>query len=1331
MNPVPPTVDINVEPFDANRFPLQNGVHLLEASAGTGKTFALAHLVLRLVGEAGRSLRELLVVTFTEAAAGELRDRIGRRLQAALSGLEALAQPDAVWIAGDAVLRDWLLGLGAAVDPDIPLGLRPGTVAADVSLRARLLLALEELDAADITTIHGFCHRSLQRLALEAARPPGLQLESDGAALLEQVVHDYWQQQVLTLPASLVEGLDRRQVRPDTLLRLLRQLDGDPALQLQTLPEPCSPGTPLPEWLPGHWQALWQCFLAAWQERGRPLQADLRAIAAQWRAAGVSDKTYVPNPRSRRCEEVDAFIAAAGCDADGRPQPPDYCRVLELKPLEDYFHPGPFSRAARRVEGRARPVSLPQQPLMEAVAALRDSPAELVLLHACHWGRAELRRRRQQAGTTGFSQLLEDLDPGAATGPTPLLQGLAQRYAVALIDEFQDTDPIQWRILRQAFGRGGHQLVMVGDPKQAIYRFRGGDLATYQAAAARADRRYCLGENRRSTPELIDAFNRLMVGPGLMRSQLPVAAVQACSSRSGPGGPSLELLWLGEDRPAGEAAVSATALERRLPERVAAHVLHLLEQGAILRDGDRQRSLQPDDICLLVLNHRQAERLRQALERAGLASRLVSRADVFASPAATMLQRLLDALADPAGGRRLTLLAATPLLGWSAARIAAADAPEWSALAARLDQLARRLPQLGLLGVLADLLGGEGLARLAGSGRLIADLQQVTTLVEERRHAAALGAAAAADWLRRLRLQQDREPPEEHQAHSDRVDGAVSVVTIHRSKGLEFPVVICPYLWKAAAQAGPATPGARWSPPGTDLPHLDLHLSDQWGTGYEARRQERQAEAAERERLAYVAATRACHRLVLAWGPVAGQGGAPLFPWLFPQLPLPDLEEDPLQERSDADWRELLEQSIAAGALPLQLVPPPEPEPAKPEPAMLDSPAAEPPAAVPPSSNPSELPPPGRAAAIASGGPPLRRGPVPQRRLDSSWGRSSYTSWTHASGGSLPPLAGDEGRDTDGLSRDDLSPDDLSAVVPAAADPPQAGADDWSDQGPLAGFARGAAAGDCLHRILEQLDYRAAVTTAANRELVEKELRRAGLQEEPLEPLLAGLEQTRLSPFGADLGATRVADLGAGNRLNELSFDLALGHVRARQLAAAFADHPGGAFGVAYARSLADLPVASRGFLTGSIDLVFTAAAADDPAGAAPRWWVADWKSNWLGRRDGEGRPLACGPRHYGTEAMTRLMAANHYPLQAHLYLVALHRYLRWRLQGYRPEQHLGGYVYVFLRGTPGELPERPADGPVPGMFVERPPLGRLLALDRALGGSAAAPGEPQAEPTP
>jgi exodeoxyribonuclease V beta subunit len=409
---------------------------------------------------------------------------------------------------------------------------------------------------------------------------------------------------------------------------------------------------------------------------------------------------------------------------------------------------------------------------------------------------------------------------------------------------------------------------------------------------------------------------------------------------------------------------------------------------------------------------------------------------------------------------------------------------------------------------------------------------------------------------------------------------------------------------------------------------------------------------------------------------VAAEPADPLTPWLF--VDGPPAEEGDLTARSDTEWRDAVADEIVRRGLPMRLLDPP-----------------------------ADLPAP---RAVAAEPLPLARGPVPERALDTTWGRSSYTRWTHASGPGLSAAALEEGRDTR-----DAGPE-LEVAAIAAVE----GGDGllWPEQGPLASFPRGTTAGDCLHRMLEQLDFGRPVAAAANREVVARELRRAGLQDEPLEPVLEGLESLRLTPFGGALGDLRPADLAPERRLSEMAFDLSLGFARADGLAAAFADHPGGAFGTPYARRLAELPVASRGFLTGAIDLIFT--AADGEGGQ--RWWVADWKSNWLGRRDAEGRPVACGPRHYGTAAMAELMAACHYPLQAHLYLVALHRYLAWRLPGYDPAQHLGGYVYVFLRGAPGPSAQLRLPGPVPGMFVERPPLGRVLALDAALGRPASAP---------
>ncbi len=1321
--------------FDANALPLSAGLRLLEASAGTGKTFALAHLVLRLVTEPHLmerplALRELLVVTFTEAAAAELRDRIGRRFQQALEALEALQaleapntlQPSvAARPAMDAVLAGWLEQLPTGTN--LP------------QLRARLLLALEELDAADITTIHGFCHRNLRRQALEAGLGPQLEVETEGAELAEQVVHDYWHSQVLPLPLHLLQGLKRAKVTQATLTGLLQLLEGDAALAPPPLPDGWRTEAPLQEQLTACWGQVWEQFKPLWAARGEALEQTFCASARQWKAAGASATTpYAGKPRTNRVEELNAWLAT-------QPDPGSYAelRIDKRSWLPDYFHPAVFTKVAETFE--TPPVSLPERTLLEAVAALVDGPAEAVLAHFCHWGVGELRSRRQRAGRISYGELLRGLDPGpTGTGRPALIEALRRRYRAALIDEFQDTDPIQWRTLRQAFAPaadpGQHLLVIVGDPKQAIYRFRGGDLDTYLAARQLAARTpAAAGEpsirsmrhNFRASESLVAALNHLMA-PGLVRTDLPVPAVVAQPQRQAlhlqlpPGQAPLQLLWLGPapgSAAAGAKLPSKTALEQTLPRQIGALTLDLLQRGIEVHVHGEQRALEPSDICLLVSRHSQADALRRALEERGIASRLVSKGDVFESEGASALQRLLDALAEPGSGPRQRLLAASPLLGWSPRRLTAASPADWDALADRLARLAEGLGLRGLLGVLAELLEGEGLGRLSQSGRLLADLQQCAELVQEQMHNEQLGEVAAADWLRRRRRHPPNDPPERHQPHSDAVESAVRVVTVHRSKGLEFPVVICPYLWQAPPAATSAgNPGVRWTPPGAAGPSLDISVNQRWGVGREARQQKHQAEAQEAERLAYVALTRAMQLLVLVYGPSQDQEANPLRPWLFPGQPLSAPGDD------DSSTQVLGPGDALSGLSWIQL--------------------------------------PAEVAGQGRWQPPPRRGtlhtgPVPQRLLDGNWGRSSYSSWTHSSsGGALPPAALEDGRETDANTAappieapvESLRIEAAASATsgPATSQPGTSGqagssaatsgpvtsgsansdpaSSDPDAHGPLQDFPRGAFAGDCLHRILEQVDHqRRAVADPATAALVELELGRAGIDLEQRDAVLAGLEQLRLTPMGGPLGSFRLAELPLTQRLNEMNFDLPLASepaasrqssplVRAAGLAAPFRDHPSGAFGAAYASQLEQLPVASRGFLTGSIDLVFTAPAA---AGEL-RWWVADWKSNWLGERGENGQPLACGPLHYGPPAMAALMAANHYPLQAHLYLVALHRYLRWRLPGYTPERDLGGYVYVFLRGVPGERAQAAGPGAaVPGMFVEAVDPDRLLALDAAL----------------
>ena len=1207
--------------FEPNTYPLTPGVRLLEASAGTGKTFALAHLVLRMVTEKALGLDQLLLVTFTEAAADELRDRVGRRLDAALQGLLQLERNNTLLLETDAVLQSWLEQHGQESQQRRLLA-------------SRLLEALEALERADITTIHGFCRRSIRRQALQNGQAIDLALDDDPQTLAIQVAHDLWREEVLELEPDHVAGLLQAGLAPAALASALQRLDGDCAVRIAEDAEPITAEQTLCEVFQGWLQSRWDHFLDQWNTGGAALEQALRGCASEWRSLGCTDtKPFSARPKKDRSQELDSWtdhISKSGGD------PIHYVEVRNQVLLGGYFHPGSFQKTARSC-GEDDP-SLASASLQTAIADLWDGPAEQTWRHLLIKGLKQLNERRRQRGVIGFSGLLDALDPAQSTVAEAWLTPLRARYRVVLIDEFQDTDPVQWRLLKTAFSTPDHLLLMVGDPKQAIYRFRGGDLNTYKAARLDADSIDDLLDNRRTTPRLMQAMNKLMA-PGLKLSELSVPEVTPRSSAQPLQLPkesaSLQIYDINPDDDDGNS--SRTSLETRIPRMATDLILRTLRQD---------QGLDPSELCILVSRHRQAEDIRAELASAGLPSRLVSQGDVFSSQGATDLQTFLDALARPAHGGGLRQLAVSSLLQWRSEDLEAADGNgQLDQLASKVQQLAIELPKLGLMGCLARLVDGQTVADLSSRGRLLGDLHQCARLVQDTMHRQGLDSSSGADWLRRQRLHPPDTIPEQRQPFSDLAESAVAVVTIHRSKGLQYPVVICPYLWEAPS----AGKGPLWRvPPGDDSGSWRVALNPHWGLGNTACHCDQLESRAEAERLAYVAMTRAERHLVLFQARAARQEGNPLAPWLEeladppgPLISLHRAEVKPVPER----WHpRMVERNLQCGA-------------------------------------------------------------VPGHGFDRSWGRSSYSAWISNHGSakatSPDPRNLEEGRDVDaqtGADAESLSFSDQREPV----DP---------DDSPLGSFPRGAAAGDCLHRILEQIPFDQDIKRDDNRALVERELTRSGLETDNVEDVLEGLETLIQAPFGGPLGDLQLRSLHSRRCMAELSFDLPVAHqgraVQPKQLAGAFRVEPSRRFGERYADSLEDLEFLSRGFLTGSIDLVFT----DGDDSATARWWVADWKSNWIGERDVDGRPLHCGPRHYSQNAMEEQMYLHHYPLQAHLYLVALHRFLQWRLDGYQPERHLGGYAYVFLRGV--------SKSGGSGVILEAAPLQRLHALDRVLRGEA------------
>ena len=1008
------------------------------------------------------------------------------------------------------------------------------------------------------------------------------------------------------------------------------------------------------------------------------------------------------------CQEVLGGLGIAG-DLE-----PDVGFVEDLSDLADDVVDDLYVRRFHRREGgtafrRAEAIMIARTAINNPTAPLvgEGSEAAQMRVRLALAARVELDRRKRAMAVMTYDDLVTRL-VDALSGPAgpAAAARLRERFEVVLVDEFQDTDPAQWEIMQRAFAGDGVTLVLIADPKQAIYAFRGADVYAYLDAARTAGDQATLPINWRSDQGLIDAHDALFSGVKLGHEGIPYRHVRAADAHQPPGlsgapvGTPLRIRALSRDHPdlslTPGGLASAPSARRVIAGDLAGDVVALLDSQARVTaqarvaaqpgadDGEAAETLRPGHLAVLVRSNRQAAEIRDALQAAGVPAVINGAGSVFETDAAREWLRLLEALERPASVVRAHSAAVTSFLGWSAERLAAAsdhaeeDAPEWEQIHRRLHDWARVLRTRGVASLLEAIavdqrLPARVLAQGAGERRLT-DLRHVGQLLHAAATAEQLGPTALTAWLRTRIAEAEADNADEERTRRLESDAeAVQVLTIHRSKGLEFPIVYLPFLWDTPMPRKDKVPAFFHDVTAGDARTIDVGLE---GATYERHREQFTAEErGEDLRLAYVALTRARHQAVVWWAGSYGSRNSPLTRLLFSRSDTGDVAPAGSSTPSDPAVLARLT-TLADGA----------------EGAIAVEPVRS-------------------AGAAASWNPPLtavadleaRRW---ERALDLRWRRTSYTDITAASHdawvGSEPevPLLADEPPDEKPV-----------AVAPAAADGDPA----LAALSPLAGMGVGTLVGTVVHRVMELSDFAAPDLGAE----LAGHLTAVGAAAEigPLGPVADGLARVVDTPLGAVLDGLRLRDVARADRLDELGFELPLaggdtprGWLTLGRIAALLREHlPAGDPLAVYAQRLQDprLRQRVRGYLTGSLDLVVRLGGRAE--GHGERFAVLDYKTNWLGAID---EPLTVG--HYHPEIVAAEMGRHHYALQALLYVVALHRFLRWRLPGYEPGRHLAGVVYLFVRGMTG--PETPVIDGVPcGVFGWRPPAALVTALSDAL----------------
>ena len=430
--------------------------------------------------------------------------------------------------------------------------------------------------------------------------------------------------------------------------------------------------------------------------------------------------------------------------------------------------------------------------------------------------RQELEARKQRLAVMTYDDLLTRLDAalGSSQGAA-IAARLRARYDVVLVDEFQDTDPMQWNIMRRAFAEGERALVLIADPKQAIYAFRGADVYAYLDAARAAVTRATLTINWRSDQGLIDAYDALFANSKLGDEGIVYRRVQAadanCARRlhGAPHGAPLRIRVVERDSvdqtARGFAQVSST--REHIARDLAGDAVTLLSAGAEVEirseDGttSRRERIHPGHIAVLVRTNATAALIRQALEEAGIPAVINGAGSVFATDTAREWLRLLEALERPTSIARAHSAALTGFLGWSPEQVALADESEWEQVHERLHDWAKVLRANGVASLLQTITRVEGVAArvlaTADGERRLTDLRHIGQLLHAAASTEQLGTTALTGWLRRRIVESERDTADEDRSRRLESDAeAVQVLTVHRSKGLEFPIVYLPFLWE-------------------------------------------------------------------------------------------------------------------------------------------------------------------------------------------------------------------------------------------------------------------------------------------------------------------------------------------------------------------------------------------------------------------------------------------------------------------------------------------------------------------------------------------------------
>ncbi|MDD3703740.1 MAG: UvrD-helicase domain-containing protein [Victivallaceae bacterium] len=1076
------------------------GLNLIEASAGTGKTFTVSHLYLRLLLEKRLAVKQILVVTFTVAATVELRDRIRTLIAEKLGGANA---------------EDTII----------------------------LKKALLEFDEAAIYTIHSFCERILNENSFESRMLFNTELQKDCSHIRQLVVDDYVRKQL--------EETDNIPSRPefDELVKLYH-----------------------------------------------------RAPLAQFDRHLIEDAEKY----DEHGNEVTKFVNNTLY----------HNQRIKIDHIKERYPELRWPEHAAVLDEIDNATS--QKDFKKAYDRLKNLKTALTAIHFLNFYRERLKLMRQHLNFRSFDDILSDLyqslqgDSGKI-----LIEAVRDRYSAVMIDECQDTDKVQFEIFRRFFFEDSTlPCFLIGDPKQSIYGFRSADIFSYLEISRNVESRYTLDTNYRSATCCVTAQNSIfqhMTNPFLL-DNLNYHPVKASPQSKGN---LTRLLFAGSfadeaasgidfynlDLPdfknrSGIRPAEDNDIEKKATEAAAAHIAHLLnantDQVWFESENDR-RALKPSDIAILVMTHTQGRKILDRLRRFNIPAVIQNSGDVFKGQESDDLMLVLKAVLSPDRRRIFNGALLSSICGVTPSELDRMlnddnSDNDYEKHMERFRKYHKTWQERGFLPMFNGLLKDyQTEIKLLGNGqygeRQLTNILQLAEILNET-ESQIRGMDSLLEWFSE---QRNSEPNQEYEMRLEKDDEAVKIMTVFASKGLEFPLVFCPFLWSKGISSMNRKKLGLYHDPQTHAAMIGL---TSYQENIDAINFE---EKAEIMRLFYVALSRARNKCWIYWNRTNKVNAISYL--LEPDSTMPDSDDTKNEVIPELPgvrflkYQKLSETTLYRQPVRKELFPPPEP-------------------------------------------------PAPNL-LRSGWGITSFSSLTSSHYNINRNVF---------LSHDgELKEDDDSATVQ----------EESAESNDFIGFPRGIVPGNFLHRIFENLDF-TLVNQDYNNAMIRRSLREFGItashksEDDLINAVNSMLDKVMNTPLPPD-NTIRLSAIPENKRLTEMEFHFAIKH----SSASAPLDFP-------------DMPVLEKhwrensiptGFMNGKIDLIFE---------HANRFYILDWKSNYLGH----------SPEHYTPEQLKSAMDEKLYNFQYLIYSVALDLWLNRKCSDYSYEKHFGGVFYIFLRGV-------------------------------------------------